>query len=127
MAEGWTRQLLSHMIDAYSAGVEPHGVDPRAIQVMAEAGVDISGQTSKHVDTLQGIELDYVITLCDQANESCPFFPGKTRRLHVGFDDPPRLSAESPNEEAALQHYRRVRDEINAFVARLLEVLEGEQ
>jgi arsenate reductase (thioredoxin) len=127
MAEAWTRHMKSHVIDAYSAGVEPHGVDPRAIQVMAEIGIDISGQASKHVDTLEGIEFDYVITLCDRANESCPFFPGKTRRLHMGFDDPPRLAAGSPSEEAALGHYRRVRDEIRAFVEKLPEVLEEER
>jgi arsenate reductase len=127
MAEGWTRYLKNDQIKAYSAGVEPHGIDPRAVKVMAEVGIDISGQASKHVDTLQGIEFDYVITLCDQANESCPLFFGKTRRLHMGFDDPPRLAADSPSEEAALQHYRRVRDEIKAFVERLPEVLEEER
>ena len=127
MAEGWTRHLKSNAIDAYSAGVEPHGIDPRAVKVMAEVGIDISGQVSKHLDTLQGIEFDYVITLCDQANESCPLFLGKTRRLHVGFDDPPKLAGDSPTEEEALRHYRRVRDEIKAFVEKLPEVLEGEQ
>jgi arsenate reductase (thioredoxin) len=126
MAEGWTRRLKSDAVHAYSAGVEPHGIDPRAVKVMAEVGIDISGQTSKHLDTLQGIEFDYVITLCDQANESCPLFPGKTRRLHMGFDDPPKLASGSPTEEEALQHYRRVRDEIRAFVERLPEVLKGE-
>jgi len=127
MAEGWTRHLKSNAIAAYSAGVEPHGIDPRAVKVMAEVGIDISGQVSKHLDTLQGIEFDYVITLCDQANESCPLFLGKTRRLHVGFDDPPKLAGGSPTEEEALRHYRRVRDEIKAFVEKLPEVLEGEQ
>jgi arsenate reductase (thioredoxin) len=127
MAEGWTRHLKSNAIDAYSAGVEPHGIDPRAVKVMAEVGIDISGQVSKHLDTLQGIEFDYVITLCDQANESCPLFLGKTRRLHMGFDDPPKLAGGSPNEEESLRHYRRVRDEIRAFVEKLPEVLEGEQ
>jgi arsenate reductase (thioredoxin) len=127
MAEGWTRHLKSNGIDAYSAGVEPHGIDPRAVKAMAEVGIDISGQVSKHLDTLQGIEFDYVITLCDQANESCPLFLGKTRRLHMGFDDPPKLAGGSPSEEEALQHYRRVRDEIRAFVEKLPEVLEGEQ
>ncbi len=102
MAEGWTRHLKSDAIDAYSAGVEPHGIDPRAVKVMAEVGIDISGQASKHLDTLQGIEFDYVITLCDQANESCPLFLGKTRRLHMGFDDPPKLASGSPTEEEAL-------------------------
>ena len=127
MAEGWTRHLKSNAIAAHSAGVEPHGIDPRAVKVMAEVGIDISGQASKHLDTLQGIEFDYVITLCDQANESCPLFLGKTRRLHVGFDDPPKLAGDSPTEEEALRHYRRVRDEIKAFVEKLPEVLEGEQ
>jgi arsenate reductase (thioredoxin) len=127
MAEGWTRHLKSDVIDAYSAGVEPHGMNLRAVKVMAEAGVDISGQVSKHIDALQGIEFDYVITLCDQANESCPFFPGKTRRLHMGFDDPPKLAAGCASEEEALRHYRRVRDEIKAFAEKLPEVLEGEQ
>ena len=127
MAEGWTRHLKSNAIDAYSAGVEPHGIDPRAVKVMAEVGIDISGQVSKHLDTLQGIEFDYVITLCDHANESCPLFLGKTRRLHMGFDDPPKLASGSPNEEESLRHYRRVRDEIRAFVEKLPEVLEGEQ
>jgi arsenate reductase len=127
MAEGWTRHLKSDAIDAYSAGVEPHGIDPRAVKVMAEVGVDISGQTSKHLDTLEGIEFDYVITLCDQANESCPLFFGKTRRLHMGFDDPPKLAAGTTSEEEAMAHYRRVRDEIKKFVERLPEVLESEQ
>jgi arsenate reductase len=126
MAEGWTRHLKGDAIQAYSAGVAPHGIDPRAVTVMAEAGVDISGQSSKHLDTLQGIEFDFVITLCDHANESCPVFFGKTRRLHMGFDDPPKLAGDSPNEEAALGHYRRVRDEIKAFVEKLPEVLEEE-
>jgi arsenate reductase len=103
MAEGWTRHLKNDQIKAYSAGVEPHGIDPRAVKVMAEVGIDISGQASKHVDTLQGIEFDYVITLCDQANESCPLFFGKTRRLHMGFDDPPKLATDSPTEEVALR------------------------
>ena len=123
MAEGWTRHLKGDVIDAYSAGVEPHGMNLRAVKVMAEAGVDISGQASKHIDTLQGIAFDYVITLCDQANESCPFFPGKTRRLHMGFDDPPKLAANAPTEEEAMAHYRRVRDEIKRFAEKLPEVL----
>jgi arsenate reductase (thioredoxin) len=123
MAEGWTRHLKSDTIDAYSAGVEPHGIDPRAVKVMAEVGIDISGQASKHLDTLQGIEFDYVITLCDHANESCPLFFGKTRRRHMGFDDPPKLAAGAPSEEEAMVHYRRVRDEIKGFVEKLPDVL----
>ena len=124
MADGWTRALKGDTIEAYSAGTDPHPVDPRAIRVMAEAGVDISGATSKHVDDLPDIEFDYVVTVCDSAREACPFFPGATRIVHVGFEDPPRLAREAKTEEEALGHYRRVRDEIRAFVERLPEVLE---
>ncbi len=123
MAEGWARQLKKEAIEAYSAGVAPHGVDPRAVQAMAEAGVDISAQVSKDVDTLEHIEFDTMITLCDKANQSCPVFPAKTRLLHVGFDDPPRLAAGAQSEEEAMVYYRRVRDEIRKFVDKLPEVL----
>jgi len=112
MAEGWTRRLKSDAVEAYSGGVVPHGVDPRAVQAMAEVGVDISDQVSKDVDTLEHIEFDYVITLCDKANQSCPVFPAKTKLLHVGFDDPPKLAAGAQTEEEAMVHYRRVRDEL---------------
>ena len=124
MAEAWTRVLKGDRIEAYSAGVDPHGVEPRAVKAMAQAGIDISGQTSKDVDTLEHIIFDYVITLCDQAHQACPVFPAKTRLLHVGFDDPPRLAAGAQAEEEAMVHYRRVRDEIKAFVERLPEVLD---
>ena len=124
MAEGWARSLKGDVIEPYSAGVEIHGMNARAVQVMAEAGVDISGQHSKHVDELAGIEFDYVVTVCDRANESCPLFPGKTKIVHVGFDDPPKLAASAGTEEDALNHYRRVRDEIRAFVEALPEALE---
>ena len=128
MAEGWTRLLKNETIEAYSAGVAPNGVDPRAVKAMAEAGVDISAQESKDVDTLEHIEFDYVITLCDKANQSCPVFPAKTRLLHVGFDDPPKLAAGDDMEEEAMAHYRRVRDEIREFVEKLPQVLmEGNQ
>jgi len=126
MAEGWTRRLRGTLIEPYSAGIETHGLNPKAVRVMAEAGVDISGHRSKHVDELRDILFDYVITVCDHANESCPMFPGKVKRLHIGFDDPPRLSANARTEEEALMHYRRVRDEIRAFVEDLPEALEGE-
>jgi arsenate reductase len=116
MAEGWARKLKGNLIDAYSAGVEPHGMNPRAIAVMQEAGVDITAQHSKHVDELAGTEFDYVITVCGHANENCPVFPGKTRVIHVGFDDPPQLAKSANTEEEALSHYRRVRDEIRVFV-----------
>lgn len=125
MAEGWTRALKGDRIDAFSAGIETHGLNPRAVQVMAEAGVDISGHRSKTVADLPTKEFDWVVTVCDHAHESCPLFPGKTKVVHVGFDDPPRLSKGARTEEEALAPYRRVRDEIKAFVETLPERLEG--
>lgn len=126
MAEGWTHRLKSDLVDACSAGVEPRGVDPRAVKAMAEVGIDISDQESKHVDTFDGIEFDFVVTLCSQAQQGCPFFPAKTKVLHAGFDDPPKLAADSRTEEEAMAHYRRVRDEIKQFVEKLPQVLIGE-
>jgi arsenate reductase len=125
MAEGWTRRLKSDVIEPYSAGIETHGINPNAVKVMAEAGVDISGQRSKHVKDLPDIEFDHVITLCDRAAQHCPFFPGKVRILHFGFDDPPKLAQNAKTEHEALNCYRRVRDEIRAFVEKLPEVLEN--
>lgn len=123
MAEGWARALRGDVIEAYSAGVEPHGMNPRAVKVMQEAGVDISGHRSKHVDELKAVPLDYVVTVCDHANESCPLFPGKTKVVHVGFDDPPRLAKDAKSEEEALGHYRRVRDEIRHFIEHIEEFI----
>lgn len=124
MAEGWARQLKGEQIEAYSAGIETQGLNPNAVKVMAEAGVDISQHRSKHVDELKDISFDYVVTVCDHAHESCPIFPGKTKVVHVGFDDPPRLAKEANTEQEALECYRRVRDEIRAFVDTLPETLE---
>lgn len=124
MAEGWARHLKADVIDAYSAGVEPHGMNALAVKVMAEAGVDIAGQRSKHVNELTDVSVDWVVTVCDRANETCPVFPGLTRRVHVGFDDPPRLAKGAASEAEALKHYRRVRDEIRAFVEGLPDNLE---
>ena len=123
MAEGWTRHIKSDVIEPYSAGVEVHGMNPLAVKVMAEAGVDISRQYSKHVRDLMEIPFDYVITVCDQANETCPIFPGKTKRFHVGFDDPPMLAKSLKPEKEILDVYRRVRDEIRIFVEKLPEAL----
>jgi arsenate reductase (thioredoxin) len=124
MAEGWARRLCADRIEAYSAGVAPKALDPNAVLVMAEAGVDISAQTSKDVDELRETGFDWVVTVCGNANEHCPVFPGRTRVIHVGFDDPPRLAREAKTREEVMAHYRRVRDEIRAFVERLPEVLE---
>ena len=123
MAEGWANHLKGDLIDPYSAGIEVHGLNPRAVKVMAEAGVDISGQRSKHIDELRGMDFNYVVTVCDHAHEACPYFPGRTTRLHKGFDDPPKLARGSRSEEEALGHYRRVRDEIRTFVESLPESL----
>jgi len=126
MAEGWARRLKGDLIEPYSAGIEARGLNARAVKVMAEAAVDISGQRSKHVDELLDIPFDYVVTVCDHANDRCPVFPAKVKRIHVSFEDPPRLAANAGSEEEALMHYRRVRDEIRAFVERLPEVLTQE-
>jgi arsenate reductase (thioredoxin) len=123
MAEGWTRRLKGQAIEPYSAGIETHGMNPNAVRVMAEAGVDISGQRSKHLEDLLDVPFDFVVTVCNRANESCPIFPGKVKRIHVGFDDPPQLAKNANTEEEALNHYRRVRDEIRAFVEKLPEIL----
>jgi len=125
MAEGWTRHLKNDVLEPYSAGVKPKGVDPRAVKAMAEAGVDISGQTSKDIKDLEEMVFDFVVTLCDNARESCPYFPAKTKMLHRGFDDPPRLAADAQGERAAMAHYCRVRDEIRDFVQNLPQGLVG--
>ena len=119
MAEGWARHLKGDVIEPYSAGIEPHGLDPRAVAVMAEAGVDIAGQRSKRVADLGDVAFDYVVTVCGHAHETCPVFPGHATVVHVGFDDPPALARGAATEDEALAHYRRVRDEIRAYVERL--------
>ena len=126
MAEGWARALKGDVLEPYSAGIETHGLNPNAIEVMAEAGVDISGHTSKTLADLQGIDFDYVITVCSHAHETCPVFPGNAKVKHVGFDDPPALACNAKTDEEALGHYRRVRDEIRAFVETLPEALGKE-
>ena len=123
MAEGWARHLRGDRIEAYSAGLEKHGMNRQAIQVMAEAGVDITGQRSKTVAELGPVEFDYVVTVCGHAHEHCPVFPGQAQVVHAGFDDPPRLAAGLPEGEAQLAVYRRVRDEIRRFVETLPESL----
>jgi arsenate reductase len=123
MAEGWARALKSDVIEAYSAGIETHGLNPNAVKVMAEAGVDISNHKSENVADLLHIPFDYVITVCGHANENCPFFPGKAKVVHAGFDDPPKLARElaasGASEEEQLDCYRRVRDEIKTFIQTL--------
>jgi len=125
MAEGWTRALKGDCIEAYSAGIEKHGMNPHALKVMAEAGVDISQQYSKTPAELGRAEFDYVVTVCGQADENCPVFPGKTRVVHAGFEDPPKLTQHLPDGEEKLAVYRRVRDEIRRFVERLPDGLHS--
>jgi len=123
MAEAWARRLKADQIEAYSAGIRPSGLDPRAVAVMAEVGINISAQRSKHIDELKDMRFDYVITVCDQARQSCPIWPGAGKVLHVGFDDPPALASSAANTDEAMQHYRRVRDQIKAFVEGMPENL----
>jgi len=127
MAEGWARALKSDQIDAYSAGTDPHGMNARAVRAMAEAGVDIRGHRSKHLDELTGVPFDYIVTVCGHANENCPVFPGRTKVVHVGFDDPPKLAKDAKDEEDAMRHYRRVRDEIRGFIVNIEQTLAARQ
>jgi arsenate reductase len=125
MAEGWTRHLKGDWIEAYSAGIETHGLNSLAVKVMAESGVDISGQCSKSVDEVLSIPFDYVVTVCGHANEFCPVFPGKVKIIHAGFEDPPQMALGAKTEEEKLAPYRRVREEIRIFVETLPESLKG--
>lgn len=119
MAEGWARHLWPEEIEAYSAGLRPHGLDPFAVEAMQEAGVDISDQRSKHVEEVIETPFDIVITVCSDADENCPVFPGKAKVIHAGFDDPPRLARDAKTAEEKIGHYRRGRDEIRYFVSKL--------
>ena len=125
MAEGWARQLKSDVIDAFSAGIETHGLNPYAVKAMAEAGVDISQHESTNVDEYADVEFDYVITVCSHADEYCPVFSGNAVVIHKGFDDPPKLAAQETTEEGKMQHYQRVRDEIRAYIETLPEALSA--
>jgi arsenate reductase len=124
MAEGWVRHLKGDVIEAHSAGINAQGLNPLAVKVMAEAGVDIAHCESKTVDTMLDQDLDVVVTVCGHAHETCPMFPGKANIIHVGFDDPPALAQNCGSETEALVHYRRVRDEIRAFAETLPSALE---
>jgi arsenate reductase len=116
MAEGWAKHLRSGDIEAVSAGTETHGLNPTAVSVMAEAGVDISGARSKNVREFLDVEFDYVVTVCDNARDNCPIFPGAAKIVHTGFDDPPALTGTVEDEEEKIDIYRRVRDEIREFI-----------
>jgi len=124
MAEGWTRFLKSEKIDAYSAGTVKHGLNRVAVQVMHDAGVNISQHRSKTLREFENVEFDYVVTVCDNAHEACPVFPGKTKVIHHSFEDPPRLAAEAASEDEAMDHYVRVRNEIRMFIETLPEAIQ---
>jgi arsenate reductase len=128
MAEGWTRALKGELIEVYSAGIETHGLNPHAVTVMAEEGIDITTQKSQHIDEFKEVKLDYVITVCSHAHETCPWFPSECEVIHVGFQDPPRMAKEiaekGGSEEDQLNAYRTVRDEIKAYVESLPAVLK---
>lgn len=125
MAEGWARALIGDRVDAYSAGTEPHGLNPLAVKAMQECGIDISKHSSKTLDSLGALQLDLVVTVCDKAAAACPTPPKGARFIHVPFDDPPRLALSAKTEQEALLHYRRVRDEIKAFVIKLPTLLDS--
>jgi arsenate reductase len=124
IAEGWAKALKPDCLEAHSAGITTHGLNKYAIKVMAEVGVDISNQWSKNVEEIRDIEFDYAVTVCGHAGEHCPLFPGDTKIVHHGFDNPPKLAKELKSEEEILQCYRRVRDEIKQFVLTLPEALQ---
>ncbi|MBS3908516.1 MAG: arsenate reductase ArsC [Actinobacteria bacterium] len=116
MAEGWARYLKGDVLEAYSAGVEAHGLNPYAVRVMAESGVDISTRRSKHVDEFTDAAFDFVVTVCDSARERCPLFYGRATVVHVSFDDPAQARG---SEEEITGAFRRVRDEVKAFIETL--------
>jgi len=119
MAEGFARHLIGNVVIPFSAGIEAKGLDPYAVRAMQESGIDISGQHSKTIDELAGVEFDYCITLCSNADENCPVFTAKTKIIHRGFDDPPKLAANAKSEEEIIRHYRRIRDEIRKYIKTL--------
>ena len=125
MAEAWANHLLADKVEAFTAGLIAHGLDPMAVRAMAEVGIDISGNRSKSWDEFLPEHWDYVIPLCNTAYETCPFFPGAGKIVHHGFDDPPTLARDERDEDKAMNHYRRVRDEIKAFVEKLPQDLEN--
>ena len=120
MAEGWGRALLGAETKVYSAGIETHGLNPLAVQVMAEVGIDISRHSSKRIADLPVQQFDLVVTVCGHAHEHCPLFSGKATVVHQGFDDPPYLAQSETEPDKILAVYRRVRDEIGAYVRSLM-------
>jgi arsenate reductase len=118
MADGIVNHDFAGRVEAFSAGTEPHGLNPKAVQVMAEIGIDIGGNSSDHIGKYEGKPFDYVITLCGDANEKCPLFFGGVQRLHMGFPDPPKATG---TEEEVMAVYRRVRDDIRRTMREFFE------
>ncbi len=114
IAEGYLRHFAGDQVKVYSAGIETHGVNPRAIQVMAEDHLDISGHTSNNINEYLDVDFDYMITVCDHAKESCPYFPTKARKFHYNFPDPAKITG---TEEEVMNEFRRVRDMIKVYAA----------
>jgi len=112
MAEGYLRYFVNGKAEVYSAGIERHGVNPRAITVMKEDGIDISDHTSNNVEEYSSIDFDYVITVCDNAKENCPYFPSTAKKFHSDFPDPAKAKG---SEEQIMQQFRNVRDLIKAY------------
>lgn len=126
MAEGWAKALKLESFNFYSAGTKKHGLNPNAVKVMQEVGVDISHHQSNTTEELSGTKMDYVFTVCMDAHENCPYFPGG-QIIHVGFDDPPRLTKDMQNEKEILDVYRRVRDEIKEMIVNIESYMEVEK
>lgn len=118
IAEGYLRHYAGDQARIYSAGIETHGVNPRAIQVMAEDHIDISNHTSNNVNEYTDIPFDYVITVCDNANEACPYFPGNVKRFHFNFPDPAKAKG---TEEEIMEEFRRVREMIKVYSAEFVQ------
>jgi arsenate reductase len=112
IAEGYLKHFAKDKTEVYSAGIETHGVNPKAVAIMKEDGIDISDQTSKNVSEYRQIDFDYVITVCDNANEQCPIFPSTAKKFHYNFPDPAKATG---TEEEVMQQFRNVRDEIKKF------------
>ncbi|WP_133407157.1 arsenate reductase ArsC [Parashewanella tropica] len=119
MAHGFANKILAEQFDCYSAGVESHGLNPSAVQVMQEVGIDISTHESNTLDQYHDKDFDYVVAVCEHAANNCPTFTQETQLIKRQFDDPPKLAKEASSTEEALNHYRRVRDEIHNWVSGL--------
>lgn len=118
LAEGYLRHFAKDKAEIYSAGVETHGVNPRAIATMKEDGIDISGHTSNNMEEYRDIDFDYVITVCDNAKERCPYFPNKALKFHHNFPDPAKATG---SEEAIMEQFRQVREQIKQYCSDFIQ------